>query len=237
MISEALFRRFYPDESHDGAKSFYSWIRESTHPDSIVLNLGAGPATGNPVRVLRGEVGRVFGADIDPEVMGNEELDEARIIEDGKLSFPGEMFDVVYADFVLEHVKEPIPFLEEVIRVLKDGGFFFFRTPNKYHYVPIGSRLTPHWFHVLIANRLRGLPPEAHDPYPTYYRMNSRADLSRQVEAAGFASTELRYFEGEPSYLKFSTIPFLLGVAYERLVNSYSFFDGMKVNIFGRLQR
>lgn len=237
MISEATLRRFYPDDSSDGAIKFYRWIRANVDRESVVLNLGAGPATGSAVRVLKGEVQRVCGADIDPDVLGNEELDEARLIEDGKLPFASESFDLVFSDFVLEHVEDPGAFLEETLRVLKPGGSFFFRTPNKYHYVSLISRLTPHWFHVLVANRVRGLPADAHDPYPTFYRMNSRTTLARQAEEAGFSAAEFRLIEGEPAYLKFSTIPFLAGVAYERLVNRFALLEKLRVNILGRMQR
>lgn len=41
MISKALFERFYPDKTKDGAVAFYSWIRRYLNSDSVVLNLGA----------------------------------------------------------------------------------------------------------------------------------------------------------------------------------------------------
>ncbi|MEI2780661.1 MAG: hypothetical protein V9H25_05130 [Candidatus Competibacter sp.] len=41
----------------------------------------------------------------------------------------------------------------EVARVLKRGGVFLFKTPNKTHYMPTIARLTPHRFHQFV-NRI-----------------------------------------------------------------------------------
>lgn len=235
MVSERLFQRFYPGDLRDGSKAFYGWLRESLRPEMRVLNLGAGPATGSAVRAIRGEVAAVVGADPDPVVLRNDELDEARVIEGERLPFPDGAFDLVYADYVLEHVERPAPFLAETRRVLKPGGSFFFRTPNRRHYVALISRCTPHWFHLLVANRARGLPADAHDPWLTHYRLNSVRAIEAAGRAAGFRMFEFRLFEPEPSYLMFHPIAFLLGVGYERAVNSTRLLSGLRANIFGRL--
>jgi SAM-dependent methyltransferase len=235
MVSERLFRRCYPGHWHDGSAAFYGWVRQSLRPDMRILNLGAGPATGNAVRTLRGEVSSVIGADPDPAVLHNTELDEAYVIEGRRLPFPDDAFDLVYADYVLEHVEHPGEFLGEAWRVLKRGAPFFFRTPNRRHYVALIARATPHRFHVLVANRARGLPPDAHEPWVTFYRLNGVGRIRRAARAAGFGSCELRLFEPEPSYLMFSAPAFLLGVAYERLVNATDLLSGLRANIFGKL--
>ncbi|MGH8556772.1 MAG: class I SAM-dependent methyltransferase [Methylococcales bacterium] len=235
MITQQLFRRFYPDSRHDGTRAFYGWVRQYTGADTVMLNLGAGPATGNPVRVFKGEVARVVGADIDPIVLENSELDEAHIIVHGSLPVPTDGFDIVLSDYVLEHVAQPRQVMSEVHRVLKPGGSFFFRTPNKYHYVSLIARATPHWFHNLFANRVRGLIEDPHEPYPTYHRMNSRKSLQRIAQGVGFGSMAFRMIEAQPSYLMFHALPFLMGVVYERTVNRYEVLAGLRANIFGRL--
>lgn len=201
----------------------------------VLLNLGAGLASHSEVRVFKGEVAKVIGADIDPIVLENEELDEAAIIEEGVLPFPNNHFDIVLSDFVLEHVENPLHFMHEVYRVLKPGGSFFFRTPNKFHYVSIIGRYTPHLFHKLVANRVRCLSEDSHEPYQTFYRLNSKEDIEKAARNASFHHVEIRLWEAEPSYLKFSWFPFLVGVAYERLVNSTELLQMFRANIFGRL--
>jgi SAM-dependent methyltransferase len=238
MITRSLFEKFYPDHSKNGTLAFYDWLRQYINADVIMLNLGAGPAVDNPLRSFRGDVQKVYGADIDPIIMKNHQLDEAHVIQgNGILPFEDDFFDLVLSDFVLEHVNNPKLFLGEVYRVLKPGGKFFFRTPNKYHYVSLIARFTPHWFHNLVANRVRGLNENTHEPYPTYHRLNSKKDITQLANQLGFSKIELLFVEANPSYLMFHEIPFLLGVFYERLVNRFVLLEQLRVCIFGKLTK
>lgn len=232
-----LLRFFYPGEKWDGTAAFYRWVRQDLGPSTALLNLGAGPATGSPVRSFRGEVARVVGADIDGAVLENDELDEAHVTDGTSLPFPDESFDVVLSDYVLEHVEHPMAFLREVRRVLKPRGCFLFRTPNRLHYVSLVAQATPHWFHELVANRVRGLPSDAHEPWPTYHRLNTCRAIRTAARRAGFSRSDFRMVEFEPSYLVFHAVPFAFGVAYERVVNSTNLFAPLRANIFGRLER
>lgn len=237
MVPDSLIRRFYPDNTRNGTVIFYDWVRRFTAPDTRILNLGAGPPTRNPLRVFKGEIASVVGADIDPIVLYNDELDDAVVIRDGQLPLEDESFDLILSDYVLEHVEDPGIFMAEAFRVLARGGSFFFRTPNRRHYVATVARLTPHWFHRLVANRARKLPADAHEPWPTFYRLNTGAEVDRAARAAGFSTVDLVMCEAEPSYLVFATVPFLAGVAWERLVNRVDALAPLRANIFGRLQK
>ena len=53
------------------------------------------------------------------------------------------------------------------------------------------------------------------------------------MAAAGFVEKQLMFRECCPNYLTFSLPSFLLGVAYERVVNSCDLLAGMRVNILG----
>ena len=180
-------------------------------------------------------VGRVIGVDIDPIVMSNTDLDAAHVTDGVTQPFMNDFFDLAYADFVLEHVEHPSAFLSEIHRVLKPRAPFFFRTPNLWHYVALISASTPHWVHRLVANPARGMTKDAHEPWPTFYRLNSKRVVKRTAREAGFSRCELRLVEAEPSYLMFNNLAFLVGVAYERLVNGHNALSGFRANIFGKL--
>jgi SAM-dependent methyltransferase len=240
MVPGSTYRKYYGqpgDPRYDGTLAFFSLVRQNARSDFRVLNLGAGLRTDDPRCILKGEFAEIVGADIDPVVLGNPEVDKAVVIERGELPFSDNSFDLAFSDYVLEHVESPIEFLREVHRVLKKGASYFFRTPNVYHYVSVASMLTPHWIHKAIANPLRNLPPNAHEPWPTYYRMNSRRAILKAAQTAGFQTINFQMVECQPSYLAFHTVPFLVGVAYERLVNSREILSGLRANIFGRVTK
>ena len=235
---EKLKKKFYPDDLKDGTLVFYQWLRQYVKKEFIALNVGAGQTSKRKIRSLKKEVKEVTGVDIDEVILQNEDLDKAVVIKKGdKLPFADNSFDLIWTDYVFEHVEDPLMFVSEVKRVLKPGSSFFFRTPNRSHYVSLISSITPHWFHELVANRARGLSTAEHDIYPTYYRLNTKHSILKNANKIGFKNVELRFIECDPSYMVFNPIAFLIGVMYERLVNSTNLLSGFRANIFGRLEK
>jgi SAM-dependent methyltransferase len=176
----------------------------------------------------------MVGVDVDPRVRDNPLLDEGVIADAYQLPFQAESFDVAFAIYVLEHIEEPQTFVREIARVLRPGGVFLALTPNRLHYVSIVASLTPLGFHRWY-NRRRGRPAE--DTFPTYYRMNCRSVLERQFGQSGFETVQLAMIEVQPNYLAFCTPSFLLGAAYERLVNSTEWLAGFRVNIIAKFRK
>ena len=232
-VSSRLLQRYYGDARFDGTRAFYDEVRRHLHTDSRVLNLGAGPPTGSPVRTLKGEAAEVVGADVDASVLSNPELDRAVLIENGCLPLEDDAFDLIVSDYVFEHVERPLPFLSEAARVLKPGCSLLFRTPNAFHYVALVSAVTPHRLHEALANRARANPEGSQTPWRTHYRMNTVGGLRRLGRTVGL-DLEVRHVETEPSYLRFNAGAFMLGVAYERLVNSTQTLAPLRANLFGR---
>lgn len=177
---------------------------------------------------------RIVGVDLDPRVLKNPFLDEAHVVSAYDLPFAEASFDLVIAVNVLEHIDDPVRLFAEVRRVLKPGGVFIVRTPNRYHYVPLIAQLTPHRFHEFIA---RAHQRAAEDTFPTLYRANTRAAIRRHASASGLDVEQLRCFEGRPSYLLISAPLFLLRVLYERLVNATALFEAFRVSLVAVLRR
>jgi SAM-dependent methyltransferase len=76
-----------------------------------------------------------------------------------EVSFPDNHFDVITGFYVIEHLPNPIGFLQECYRILKPGGFLLLRYP---HTTPIKNLL--HFFGV--KNRLYDLPAHLSDFSP-----------------------------------------------------------------------
>jgi SAM-dependent methyltransferase len=234
---QRYMQRFYSgrDRWMDGTTEFHRMCSAAIPAGSTVLEIGAGPS--NPTSEFLRTRGRLVGLDVDVDVASNRHLDEAHVFDGHRFPFDDGSFDACVSNYVVEHVADPVEHLREVSRVLKPGGVYVFRTPNQFHYTALVSRFTPYWLHRLIANRLRGLGPDVHDPYPTVYAMNSRASVTRYAAEAGLEIEELRLVEKEPSYGMSSRALFLGFMAYERLVNATPKLQGMRANIFGVLSR
>lgn len=226
--ADRLDRFFYPDMPRRyGDHVVRAEILRHLRAGDTMLDLGAG-AGRLAAFDFRGLCRRIVGVDLDPRVLDNPFLDEAHIASAYDLPFPDASLDVVISVNVLEHIDQPVRLFAEVRRVLKPGGLFIAGTPNRYHYVPTIAQLTPHRFHVLIG-RLQGRSDE--DTFPTRYRANTRAAIRRHARAAGLDVDLVRCFEGRPSYLLMSAPLFLLGVLYERIVNSIALLEPFRVGL------
>src|SRR5258708_29157835 len=167
-----LDKKFYPlvgDRWDDAI--FRDRLLQHLKPDMIVLDLGAGAGI-IPEMNFRGKVKKMYGLDPDERVMSNQFLDAAACSTGEEMSFEDEMFDVIICQNVMEHIENPLVMLTQVKRVLKKGGLFFVKTPNRNHYITLAARATPHGFHQWY-NKLRGRDEE--DTFQTLYNFNSKS--------------------------------------------------------------
>jgi len=219
-----------------GTHEFFDLCASAIPKGGEILEIGAG--SDNPATRFLATLGKVHGLDPDPIVKTNSALTTATVLESSRFPFEDARFDGCVSNYVIEHIEDPIGHLLEVARVLKPGGAYVLRTPNLYHYVSLVSSITPHWFHELVANRLRNRSShEHHDPYPTFYAMNTRADLERFASRAGLEIESLRLVEKEPSYGMSSRALFLIFMAYERAVNATDKLADLRSNIFAVLRK
>jgi SAM-dependent methyltransferase len=234
---QRAMNRFYSRDRGfvDGTTEFHRMCEAAISRGARILEIGAGPT--NPSSDYFATLGVLTGLDVDRDVAGNRALVRSEVFDGSRFPFEDGSFDACVSNFVVEHVPDPALHLAEVRRVLRPGGIYAIRTPNRFHYVAMVSSVTPHWFHELVANRLRNLPKGAHDPYPTVYAMNSRGSLLRLTRAGALDVEVLRMVEKEPSYGFASRWLFYPCLAYERLVNSTAGLAGLRANIFAVLRK
>jgi SAM-dependent methyltransferase len=234
---ESYERRFY-DRSRgwiDGTREFHDLCAAVLPRGGSFLELGAGPT--NRTSQYLASLGDVHGLDPDPDVKSNTALSSAAVLKNDRFPFEDACFDGCVSNFVLEHVADPELHLGEVRRVLRADAAYVFRTPNLFHYVALISAITPHRIHLRMANRLRNLPAESHEPYPTCYRLNSRGAIRREARRARLEVESLRLIEKEPSYGMSSRLLFLTFMAYERVVNSTELLAALRSNILCVLRK
>ena len=229
-----LDRKLYPGQGRNWDDALLrQCILRHLKPGSIALDLGAGAGIVDQMH-FKGLAGKVCGIDLDPRVVDNPMLDEGRVADASHIPYDDEHFDVVFADNLLEHLQDPLAVFQDVGRVLKRGGMFVFKTPNRKHYMPTIARLTPLRFHRYV-NRLRGRADV--DTFPTLYRANTPRDLTRLAAASGLKMERLSRIEGRPEYLRVTWPTYVLGALYERLVNSTELLASFRVLLVGELRK
>lgn len=219
-VSRAKAARLYPEMaaggfSHvDGTVQFYQRINALVRPEMTVLDYGAGRGEqllddAAPYRTslcrLQGKVARLIGVDVDDAVLRNPFLDEAHVIEIGKkMPLPDQSVDLIYADWVLEHVADPDHFVGEVRRLLRPGGWFCARTPNRWGVTGLAANLVPNRLHVRLLDVLQ---PERHeqDIFPTTYRLNTMGQIRRHFPDGEWENCTYRS-NSEPPYVQRSII-------------------------------
>jgi len=229
-MKKLLDKKFYPQFGNSwDDQLFREKILTKIHPDFTILDLGAGAGIISYMN-FKGYGKKICGIDLDPRVESNPFLDEGKVADANKIPYPDESFDLIFSDNVMEHLDQPVLIFKEVKRVLKPGGLFLIKTPNKYHYVPTISRITPHSFHQFV-NKLRGRDEE--DTFPTHYLANSHSTLSNLAKSSGLKIESLDLIEGRPEYLRGIWPAYLLGILYERTVNAFGFLKSFRVILVG----
>ena len=228
---EDLIRRFFPESAVggfsrvDGSVEFWSRISALIRPDWRVLDFGAGRGAQiaedrsdyrRSLKTLKGRVAHVEGCDVDPAVKDNPYLDHAEITVLGQpLPYPDASFDLVVANYVLEHVAEPEAVAAELARVTRPGGWIAAVTPNRFGYVALAASAVPNRRH---ANALGKIQPDrkAVDVFPTVYKMNTRGALRRLFGRYGTVTVYAN--SAEPAYHFGNALVFRLGMLAHKLL-------------------
>jgi SAM-dependent methyltransferase len=225
---QRLHCRFYDSVPSwvNGTGRFALGVRKYLHANMRVLNLGAGPGSG--WLHFDRDVKSVVGLDPDRAIAINQRLTHRVRGVAEILPFRDDVFDMVYMDWVIEHLPSPERMAKEVYRILKPDGRLLFRTGNLFHYSYAIASVTPHKFHKALV---RG--SHESDPYPTYYRMNTVRSIRCVMKSAGLVEDEMTLMEPDPAYVCMNRLTFLTGVAYERIVNRFEVLRSVRANILG----
>jgi 2-polyprenyl-3-methyl-5-hydroxy-6-metoxy-1,4-benzoquinol methylase len=125
----------------------------------------------------------VVGVDADLRSLVRHRTVRLRVKADiSCLPFKNECFDLVTANMVIEHLREPGPQSREISRVLKPGGHCILVTPNAYGYPTILARCVPD---MLRRRLVRVLDTrKATDVFRSYYRANTEQRIRAVAEAS-----------------------------------------------------
>lgn len=212
----------------DGTVRFYTFVKAIMHDLGArkVLDFGAG--RGAFAELTRGwrrrlqdltEYGaEVWAADVDPVVKDHPCSDHQVVLDPaGPLPFADDFFDMIVSDVTFEHLDDPGAVAAELLRVLRPGGVICARTPNRYGYASLVTRLVPNRLHVRFLRRIQP-GRKAEDIFPTRFRLNSVRAARRH-----FADADVLWYRdsGDPSYYFGNGLLYRLGLfAHKVLPNS-----------------
>jgi SAM-dependent methyltransferase len=139
----------------------------------------------------RSRIAELVGVDVDVDAgRANAALDRFVAADLCRpLPFEDGTFDLVYANFVIEHLGEPLAAFREWRRVLRPGGSALVLTSNGASPALRAARLLPHRGRVAFKRSVTGACER--DVFPAVYRANDRSRLHRLFGAAGFEPVEL----------------------------------------------
>lgn len=195
---------------HDHIFNFFALLNQLLEPHFDVLDFGAGrgkhvdtaPDSLRPLKLIKGKVRKVVGADPSEAVLRNPHVDDAVVLDpDAPLPFPDASFDVIVSISVFEHIEDPSKVCRELDRVLKPGGLICASTPNRWGYVALAASLIPDSARDYFLREYAGIGGEGareiEDVFPAFYRLNSRSAF--RTHFAGYDDHSF-VFNGPPAY-------------------------------------
>jgi SAM-dependent methyltransferase len=159
--------------------------------DARVLDAGCGRRT--RLSAYRSRIAELVGVDLDPAAgRENQALDQFLVADlCARMPFGDATFDLIYANFVVEHLRAPAAAFREWRRVLRPNGSLVLLTSNRANPLLSTAALLPHGARVT----LKRLGPRAaeRDVIPAAYLANTPWRLSKLLEDAGFTAVSVTY--------------------------------------------
>jgi SAM-dependent methyltransferase len=156
-----------------------------------VLEAGCGRTT--RLAAYRDRIGELTGVDLDADGGRENRTLDRFVVSDlcERLPFGDGAFDLVYANFVIEHLAKPAVTFAEWRRVLRPGGSLVVVTSNRDSpLLKVGALLPDR---ARVGLKWRGAGAVERDVFPTFYRANTPKLLSSLLVDAGFDPVEVSF--------------------------------------------
>jgi len=150
-----------------------------------------------------------------------------------KLPFRDNSFNLVTANMVIEHLKNPNIVLQEVKRILSPQGIFIFHTPNAFGYNTIIARCVPNQFKKRLIYFLEGRREE--DSFKTYYMLNTKNKIISLARKNGFQVSKIKMIISTPQLIMIPPVAFIQLILLRILMTKM--FEPIRTNIITILKK
>jgi SAM-dependent methyltransferase len=204
----------YGDRLHDVLVSVLDEL-DHRHTAGIVA-LDAGCGHKSPLASMRDRIGRLLGIDVHPPAEVPGYLDGFVVVDlcTSTTAFRSESFDLIFANFVLEHLPCPGVALASLARWLRPGGAIVLTTVNRRHPFVAAYLSLPSGLRDRLQPAVKATPADAHR---LVGRCNDPQTIRATLVAAGFEGVEIETIANLGRGWKRQPIARLLGVAGDRL--------------------
>lgn len=200
---------------NDATQRYKERLAHLVKPGMRILHAGCGWDKKDVSRPYANSC-EVVGVDLDPRVasMFHSEFHLGSL---ASMPFEPDSFDLIFCEYVVEHLEDPAGAFREMRRVLKPGGRILLLTPNLYSYKVLAAACTPHRFHVWMGRIRYGRGQEA-DMYPTVYRCNTAARFERLTREAGLEVVAIDLVTNGPTWFEKFPVLFAMFDAFHRAI-------------------
>lgn len=153
----------------------------------------------------------IHGADLDEYSLKNADVDELFICDAADMPFDDGSYDVVFSQFLLEHVHDSQQTVDSIARVTAPGGLAALIIPNPTSPASTVAKMTPYSFHLFFKKTIQQYDNVSEDTFPTVFDFKSVRNLEKQMAQAGFSNIEAAYIP--EMYFRFRYRPVMIRLA------------------------
>ncbi len=213
-------------------------ISEAVARGTGVVHLGAGKMWLGEICAAPLDGVTVYAVEPDEETLALNPTPNKICAPGEAIPLPDESVDAVVCEYVVEHLVQPAEVLRELHRILRPGGRFVFVTPNAWSYSAIATRITSQRFHEIFLARLMRIGGSGNEkPFPTAFRMNTRADIERLARSEGFSVRALHSCVDHPTYTYPFPVLHQLAVLWHLLLDKIEWLEPLRIGWIGVLEK
>ena len=185
-------------------------LKQYTSPKVLDIGCGRKSDIGRYLKEQRSHA-LIHGADLDEYSLKNTDVDELFICDAAEMPFEDGSYDVVFSQFLLEHVQDSQKTVNSIARVTAPGGLAALIIPNPTSPASTVAKLTPYSFHLYFKRKIQKYDNVSEDTFPTFFAFKSVNTLKAQMQKAGFTDIEAAYIP--EMFYRFRYRPILIRLA------------------------